>query len=657
MHAMTSPLLEIKDLTSGFRTHDGLLVAVEGISFAIGRGETVCVVGESGSGKSVTALSIMQLTGSDNGQTLGGQILWEGRDLTRATEKEMQQIRGKEISMIFQEPMTALNPVYPIGDQIAEAVIRHERRTPQEARDRAVEMLGLVGIPNPAERAGQYPHQFSGGMRQRVMIAMALACNPKLLIADEPTTALDVTTQAQILALLRRLKAELGMSMLLVTHDMGVAAEMADRIVVMYGGKVVEVGTAEQIFDQPHHPYTAGLLACIPRLDGDRRTRLPNLEGRFRPRCPYIATGEARPADPPLTDLAGDGHLVATWYNYTAPGAVGEPGAGAGAPATDAAGRRLPGDHPLVEVLDLKKHFPIKKGLFQRTAGSVRAVDGISFAIYPGETLGLVGESGSGKSTLGRVMLQLQPATAGSITFEGHDLTRLTSRELRAVRRDVQIIFQDPYGSLDPRFTVGEIIGEPLEVHHLAAGAEKTARVAELMQQVGLNPAWRNRYPQQFSGGQRQRIAIARALALNPKLIVADEAVSALDVSVQAQIVNLLMDLQERLGLTYLFIAHGLAVVRHISTRIGVMYRGRLVELAETDELFRNPLHPYTQALLAAIPVPDPRLRGRAPAPEVRDGWPAGELGEAAPGHWVADESALHSRPVQSAFPARILTP
>jgi peptide/nickel transport system ATP-binding protein len=627
---MTSPLLEIKGLTSGFRTGDGPLVAVEDISFRIGHGETVCVVGESGSGKSVTALSIMRLTESDNGTILGGQILFEGKDLTQNSQKEMQQLRGKQLSMIFQEPMSALNPVFPIGDQIAESVMLHEHKSPREARERAVEMLGLVGIPDPKARVDQYPHEFSGGMRQRVMIAIALACNPKLLIADEPTTALDVTTQAQILRLLRRLKSEFGMSMLLVTHDMGVAAEMADQIVVMYGGKVVEVGTAEQIFEHPYHPYTAGLLACIPRLDGDRRTRLPNLEGRFEPRCPHLATGEHTPDDPPLTDLHGDGHLVATWYNYAV------------APVAQPDGEHVTcpqprcGDRPLIEVADVKKYFPIKRGLLKREGGNIRAVDGISFNIYPGETLGLVGESGCGKSTLGRVMLQLQTATAGSIAFEGRDLTKLTARELRAVRRDVQIVFQDPYGSLDPRCTVSEIIGEPLVIHHLASGTEKDARVAELMQQVGLNPAWRSRYPQQFSGGQRQRIAIARALALNPKLIVADEAVSALDVSVQAQIVNLLMDLQERLGLTYLFIAHGLAVVRHISTRVGVMYRGRLVELAETDELFSHPLHPYTQTLLAAIPVPDPRLRRNAAAVEVAGGWPAADLKEAAPGHWVA---------------------
>ncbi|MGE5673004.1 MAG: dipeptide ABC transporter ATP-binding protein [Mycobacterium leprae] len=630
---MTNALLAIKDLTVGFRTEDGLLVTVEELSLNVGRGETVCLVGESGSGKSVTSLSIMRLLEQGNGAILGGTIGFEGRDLATASDAEMQQIRGNQIGMIFQEPMSALNPVFTVGDQIAEAVMLHQGKGREEAWKRALEMMGLVGIPDPAVRAGQYPHQFSGGMRQRVMIAMALACNPKLLIADEPTTALDVTTQAQILRLLRRLQRQMGMSILLITHDMGVAAEMADRIVVMYGGKVVESGTAQQIFDQPYHPYTAGLLGCVPRLDGERGSRLPNLEGRFRPRCPYLLTEERHTAAEPLTDLNGDGHLVATWYNYAAPAPA------ATGPGQQTTVQRQPGNHPLLEVRDLRKHFATaRKGFLGGRAAPVRAVDGVSFDLYPGETLGLVGESGCGKSTLGRVMLRLQDATAGTVRFDGKDVLQMGGRALRDLRRDVQIIFQDPYGSLNPRFTVGEIIGEPLEVHHLATGAAKFERVAELMQQVGLNPAWVDRYPHQFSGGQRQRIGIARAIALNPKLIVADEAVSALDVSVQAQIMNLLMDLQERLGLTYLFIAHGLAVVRHISTRVGVMYKGRLVELAETDELYRHPLHPYTQRLLAAIPVPDPRLRSeRAPVEEFTlDGSSTQELREILPGHWVA---------------------
>ncbi len=645
---MASPLLDIKGLSAGFHTADGLLVAVDDVSFSIGHGETVCLVGESGSGKSVTSLSVMRLVDYNNGRVLGGEILFEGRDLAKANLDEMRRILGKQIGMIFQEPMSALNPVYTIGGQIAEAVMLHEQTTAEAARARAIEMLRLVGIPNPEARVSQYPHEFSGGMRQRVMIAMALACSPKLLIADEPTTALDVTTQAQILRLLRQLKRELGMSILLITHDMGIAAEMADRIVVMYGGKVVEVGKTEQIFDQPYHPYTSGLLGCVPRLDGSRGQRLPNLEGRFTPRCPYVVQGFTRTQDPVLTDPKGDGHLVATWYNYEtkvdAQAAKAEP---AGGEFTSRAGAE-----PLLEVTDIKKYFPTKGGLFHRTKDYVRAVDGVSFKIYPGETLGLVGESGCGKSTLGRVLLRLQDATGGTVKFEGRDLSSLTPRELRELRRDVQVIFQDPYASLDPRMSVGDIIGEPLEIHHLLTGRAKEERVAELMQEVGLSPSWRSRYPHEFSGGQRQRIGIARAIALNPKLIVADEAVSALDVSVQAQIINLLMELQERLGLTYLFIAHGLSVVRHISSRVGVMYLGRLVELAETDELYEHPIHPYTRTLLAAIPVPDPRAHRDdlkissledldRPRPDwAAPGSEAFALHEVAKGHWVAGNYA-----------------
>ncbi len=645
---MAGPLLEIKGLSAGFHTADGLLVAVDDISFGIGHGETVCLVGESGSGKSVTSLSVMRLLDYSGGEILAGEILFEGRDLTRASLVEMRRILGKEIGMIFQEPMSALNPVSTVGSQIAEAVMLHEGRTAEEAWQRAVEMLRLVGIPNPETRAAQYPHEFSGGMRQRVMIAMALSCKPKLLIADEPTTALDVTTQAQILRLLRGLKRDFGMSILLITHDMGVAAEMADRIVVMYGGKVVEVGEAEQIFDQPYHPYTSGLLGCVPRMDGRRGQRLPNLEGRFTPRCPYVVGKFSRTKDPELSDPNGDGHLVATWYNYGALVETGDPQAET---ARVESGR--PGNlQPLLEVTDVRKYFPIRGGLLNRTKDYVRAVDGVSFKIYPGETLGLVGESGCGKSTLGRVLLRLQEATDGTVRFEGRDLKALSPRELRELRRDVQIIFQDPYASLDPRLNVGEIIGEPLEIHHLLTGRAKDRHVAELMQAVGLDPRWRNRYPHEFSGGQRQRVGIARAIALNPKLIVADEAVSALDVSVQAQIVNLLMELQQRLGLTYLFIAHGLSVVRHISTRVGVMYLGRLVELAETDELYEHPLHPYTRTLLAAVPVPDPRahrddleIASLEDLDRSRPGWAIGNgeafaLHEAAPGHWVAGEYA-----------------
>ncbi len=645
---MASPLLEIKGLSAGFHTADGLLVAVDDISFSIGHGETVCLVGESGSGKSVTSLSIMRLLDYSGGEILGGEILFEGRNLAKASLDEMRKILGKQIGMIFQEPMSALNPVSTVGGQIAEAVMLHEGKTAEEAWRRAVEMLRLVGLSNPDTRARQYPHEFSGGMRQRVMIAMALACNPKLLIADEPTTALDVTTQAQILALLRRLARELGMSILLITHDMGVAAEMADRIVVMYGGKVVEVGETERIFDQPYHPYTAGLLDCVPRMDGSRGQRLPNLEGRFTPRCPYVVQKFTRTRDPALTDPKGDGHLVATWYNYE-PGLAtarieGQPGQ-AVRPAES-------GAEPLLEVTEIKKYFPIKGGLLNRTRDYVRAVDGVSFKIYPGETLGLVGESGCGKSTLGRVLLRLQEATGGQVKFEGRDLAALSPRDLRQLRRDVQVIFQDPYASLDPRLNVGEIIGEPLEIHHLLTGRAKEERVAQLMRQVGLDPRWLTRYPHEFSGGQRQRIGIARAIALNPKLIVADEAVSALDVSVQAQIINLLVDLQRELGLTYLFIAHGLSVVRHISTRVGVMYLGRLVELAETDELYENPLHPYTRTLLSAVPVPDPharrddlRIDSLEDLDRPRPAWATqgGEgftLREVSPGHWVAGEYA-----------------
>ena len=606
-------LLEVDDLRTHFFTRDGVVRAVDGVSFSVEKGKTLGIVGESGCGKSVTALSIMGLIPKPPAQIVSGSVLYEGRDLTKLSERQLEDVRGREIAMIFQDPMTSLNPTLTIGTQITETIRRHYDVSQKQADKKAVELLEKVRIPRAAERLGDYPHRFSGGMRQRVMIAIALSCDPKLLIADEPTTALDVTVQASVLDLLDDLRHEYEMSMIIITHDMGVVAEAADDIIVMYAGQVVEHASTLDLFDNPEHPYTEALLGALPQLEGAnvREGRLTAIPGRppdlldppkacrFGPRCPYAGSDGCTEHEPELREIR--------------PGALGPLRASGerartGSPAAEGGLVSTTEKTPLLQVTDLHKHFPIREGLLiERKVGEVRAVDGVSFDVLPGETLSLVGESGSGKSTTGYCVLQLMKPTSGSVKFEGTELTQLGREELRRMRREMQIVFQDPYSSLDPRMTVGDIVGEPLIVHGIGTRRDRSVRIRDLLDVVGFNPSYTNRYPHEFSGGQRQRIGIARALALSPKLIVCDEPVSALDVSIQAQILNLLKDLQRDFGLTYLFIAHDLAVVRGMSDRIAVMNRGQIVELGPAEEVYTNPQDDYTKALLSAVPVPDPR--------------------------------------------------
>lgn len=647
-----SQLLTMEHLTVDFKTKRGLLRAITDVSLHIAPGETVCLVGESGSGKTITSKAIMRLIDYENGVIAGGSMRLGDADLVAMPEKELRALRGKRMAMVFQEPMAAFDPIFTIGSQITEVIERHKRGKKNAAWERAVHLLRRVGIPEPEARMKQYPGELSGGMLQRAMIAMALACGPELLIADEPTTALDVTIQAQILHLLQELKEEFNMGILLVTHDMGIAAEMADRIIVMYAGQVVEQATAAELFGQPYHPYTRGLLQSITTMDSDRSTKLHSIEGsipslselpsgcRFHPRCSYRAD-RCRSESPPL--LALGKRLTACWHAeqlvQSAEWAAGTSTSASTSTSTstsavkltDALGIESPLGSPheagqqggnLFEISGLSKFYPIQRGLLHRSGPQIRAVDNVTFSIKKGETFGLVGESGSGKSTLGRVILQLEQATAGSVKFQGRELTGQSSSELRQARRNMQIVFQDPYGSVNPRWRIGDIIGEPLRVHDKSGSKERKARVEELMELVGLKADWYSRYPHEFSGGQRQRIGIARAIALNPSFILADEAVSALDVSVQAQIVNLMQHLQQKMNLTYLFIAHGLNIVRHISDRIGVMYLGKLVEIAPSEELFLRPAHPYTQGLIASIPQPGPgrtrtfrAIEGEIPSP------------------------------------------
>ena len=583
------PLLEVKNLRTSIKTKQGYRHAVQDVSFQLNRGEILGIVGESGCGKSMTALSILKLVSSPPVYITGGEILYDGRDLLKLDKKEMRKIRGNRISMIFQEPMTSLNPVYTVGKQIMEAIVLHQQAEKKQAFERAVETLRLVGIPSPEQRMREYPHQLSGGMRQRVMIAMALSCRPELLIADEPTTALDVTIQAQILDELRRLQRQFGTSIMMITHDLGVVAEMARRVLVMYAGQVVEYGAVEEIFRNPLHPYTRGLLESIPRLDQTVeklhviKGMVPGLNEmpkgcRFCPRCAQ-AMEICREKEP---DLFVYGGQKARCWLYKE------------------------GKADLLEIRNLKKYFPITRGLFKHTVGYVKAVDGINLKIKRGETLGLVGESGCGKSTLGRSILRLTEPSDGEILLDGTDIRKLNQEELRQYRKKLQIIFQDPFASLNPRMTVGDIVGEPLKIHGLVKKDEMEERVAELLTLVGLDSRIMGRYPHQFSGGQRQRIGIARALSLNPELVICDEPVSALDVSVRSQVLNLMNELKEKLNLTFLFISHDLSVVKHISDRVAVMYLGQLVELADKEEIYENPTHPYTKALMSAIPIPDP---------------------------------------------------
>ncbi|MEA2938327.1 MAG: peptide/nickel transport system ATP-binding protein ddpF, partial [Alphaproteobacteria bacterium] len=559
------------------------------------------------------------------GRIVGGSVTLEGTDLLGLDDAAMRKIRGDRISMIFQEPMTSLNPVMSIGQQIMEPLFIHLKMTDAQATERALELLQLVGITDGARRLGQYPHQLSGGMRQRVMIAIGLACNPKLIIADEPTTALDVTIQAQILELMKDLSQRLNIALIIITHNLGVVARYANRVNVMYAAHIVEQGTADDVFLRPLHPYTIGLMRSVPRLDLPRGVRLETIDGlppdlrspppgcRFAPRCPFRLDACSRAVA--LREIAfGHGSACLRADEIAAGVLVSDTRRGAVADFATTEGAA----EPLVEVEHLRKYFTAPAagaGILSSKMVTVKAVDDVSFTIAPGETLGLVGESGCGKTTLGRTVLRLESPTAGTIRFAGVDISHHSMKEMREVRRRIQVIFQDPYSSLNPRMTVGQIIGEPLSVYGLLKNRQSERdRVAELLHQVGLFPYMAERYPHQLSGGQRQRVGIARALALEPTFIVCDEPVSALDVSIQGQIINLLEDLQTRLNLSYLFIAHDLAVVRHISDRVAVMYLGRIAEVADRDELYARPMHPYTRALLDAAPIPDPLVeRSRAP--------------------------------------------
>ncbi|MET0238988.1 MAG: ABC transporter ATP-binding protein [Sphingobium sp.] len=625
-------LLTIDSLSVDLKTRAGPLRALDAIGLEVASGETVCLVGESGSGKTLTALSIMRLIEGMGGSIAGGSIHLGKHDLAGLSQRQMGVLRGRRIGMIFQDPMTAFDPLFTVGAQIGEVIEKHLGLGRKAARAKAIDLLDKVKIADPHQRVDQYPHELSGGMRQRAMIAMALACDPLLLIADEPTTALDVTIQAQILRLLKDLQAQSGMAILLITHDLGLAATIADRVVVMYAGRIIERGRVEHVFARPAHPYTRGLLRSVDTETVERGTRLATIGGsipgladlptgcRFHPRCDK-ATAQCHLTAPAL-EVHGDS-AVACWHPETA--AVETPIA-VPPRARQAVSRLVIGEtdaEPLVSVDGLTKYYRgASRGLLRRNPAAVRAVDGVSLSIAPGETFGLVGESGSGKSTLGRLLLHLEKPTSGTVRFGEHDLGKLNRKDMRGVRRDMQMIFQDPYGSIDGRWTIGRIIAEPLDVHQVGDARSRAARVAELLDLVGLDPVFSDRYPHQLSGGQRQRVAIARAVALEPRFIVADEAVSALDVSVRAQVINLMLDIKARLGLTYLFIGHDLHIVRHVSDRIGVMYLGRLVEVALADELFRNPVHPYTRALIAAIPrldagnrvIPKP-LEGEIPSP------------------------------------------
>ena len=540
-------------------------------------------MGESGCGKSASAMSILRLISYPPGVIEGGEIFLKGENLLNVSEERIREVRGNEISMIFQEPMTSLNPVLKVGFQICEAIVLHRGKTLQEAEALALEMLRLVRIPEPEKQMDQYPHQLSGGMRQRAMIAMALCCRPGLLIADEPTTALDVSIQAQILDLIKMLQKEIGMSVMFVTHDMGVVAEMADRVVVMLGGKKVEEGPVHQIFKNPQHPYTIALLDAVPRLG--------SMAGRPNPE--KFANVDIRRAE---GDQINDAQSASRMISVAA------------RPSTASTVRV--DEPPLLDVQRLTTRFDINTGLFGRVSARVHAVEDVSFTLQPGETLALVGESGCGKSTTARSVVKLVEPTKGSVIFQGQDLTELTPSQMRPLRRNMQMIFQDPFASLNPRITASSAISEPMIINRLCSrGSELNDRVAALLDRVGMLPEHAERYPHEFSGGQRQRICIARALSVNPKLIIADEAVSALDVSIQAQVINLMMELQEDLGLSYLFISHDMAVVERVSHRVAIMYLGEIVEIGPRQAVFENPQHAYTKKLMSVVPVADPSLR------------------------------------------------
>ena len=621
-------VLEVQGLTVRFDTSERSVVAVKDLGFHVRAGEVLAIVGESGSGKSVTSLSVMRLIEHGGGTIASGKISFTRRnggklDLAKAADSVMRTIRGGEISMIFQEPMTSLNPVFSVGTQVAEAVMLHQGLSHAEAEAEALRMLELVRIPEAKQILKRYPHQLSGGMRQRVMIAMALSCKPSLLIADEPTTALDVTIQAQILQLIRQLQEEMGMAVIFITHDMGVVAEVADRVLVMYHGEAVEEGTCEQIFHNPRHPYTQSLLAAVPRLGSMRGTDEP---------APFPLL---RITDPEAEQL-GTADMDETPVDMPEPVAS--------VPSVS--------DGPVLSVDNLITRFDVETGFWGKVKRRVHAVEQVSFNLYPGETLGLVGEAGCGKSTIGRSLIGLETPRSGSIVFNGQELTQVSGSQLQKLRRNIQYVFQDPYAALDPRLTVGFSIMEPLLIHKVCSRQEAERRVGELLERVDLDPAMAVRYPHEFSGGQRQRVCIARALAMNPEIIIADESVSALDVSVRAQIINLLLALQKEFRIAFLFISHDMAVIERVCHRVAVMYLGQIVELGSRRDVFENPLHPYTKRLMSAVPIPDPSRRtmshtlltGEIPSPvRSADYEPVvAPLKEVSPGHFVSEEQVAN---------------
>jgi oligopeptide/dipeptide ABC transporter ATP-binding protein len=656
-------LLEVQNLQTEFHLRSANVKAVDGVSFSVAEGECVGLVGESGCGKSTTGLSIMKLLPSV-GHVTGGSVKLLGQDLVSLPEREMQNVRGNDVSMIFQDPLTSLNPTWTVGQQIAEAVRLHRDVTSKQALIQAREVLELVGMPRPAERLAYYPHQLSGGLRQRVMIAMALACSPKLLIADEPTTALDVTIQAQILDLIDALRRDLKMAVILITHDLGVIAARASRVMVMYAGKIVEGAGTDELFGSMRHPYTEALFRSIPRLDHDRSQALYSIPGvppdlsadlvacRFAARCRY-ATDRCRAEEPLLAPDSSNGARPGAGAEHTdTPATLGANPAGehvfacfhpvhasSSEPAAADEGFRpirvtdrvppplaapLAEHEDLLQIDHLVKEFPVTSGaVLQRKVGTVKAVSDVSFSVRRGETFGLVGESGCGKTTIGWLIVALHRATAGSIRFEGEDVTKLRKSALQRRRRDLQLMFQDPFASLDPRMRVGPIVREPLVVQGIASRGERSARVGELLEEVGLSSRAADLYPHEFSGGQRQRIGLARALALSPKLIVADEPVSALDVSIQAQILNLMRDLQRAHQLTYVVISHDLAVVKYLADTIGVMYLGKLVEIGPAEEIYARAAHPYTRGLIDSIAIPDPVLARARKVVQVRGELPS----------------------------------
>ena len=648
-----TPVLEIKDLSTHIQLTRSVVQAVGNIDLQIEAGETLGLVGESGCGKSMTGLSIMGLL-PPGGSIVSGSIKLNGSEMVGLSDAEMRKIRGNDIAMVFQDPLTSLDPTKTIGYQVAEPVRLHRGASREEALDRAAEVLSLVGLPRPKERLGDYPHQLSGGLRQRVMIAMALSCEPKLLVADEPTTALDVTIQAQILALLDDLKARLGMAMLLITHDMGVIAGHADRTEVMYAGRLVETTDTHTLFEHMHHPYTQALLASIPRLSQDSRQRLLNIPGlppdltqppegcRYAARCSR-ATDKCRANEPPLTGETA-AHRFACWHPVDGPLAVASATpenavshgsaarqAALGITVTDretadeAAAAEAAASGPLLQVDSLVKEFPVTSGaILQRKIGAVHAVSDVSFSVSAGETFGLVGESGCGKTTIGRMVVALEKPDSGEVRLNGENISALRGSELRTKRRDLQLMFQDPYSSLDPRMRVGAIIKEPLSIQRIGSGREQQKRVEALLDEVGLPRNAMERYPHEFSGGQRQRIGLARALTLNPRVIVADEPVSELDVSIRAQVLNLMKRTQADHGLTLIVISHDLAVVKYMANRIGVMYLGKMVEIGSGEDIYLRAAHHYTAGLLATIPVPEPAvarmakgggIKGELPSP------------------------------------------